>query len=85
MGNTVLIWSVQRKSVPLYAWHTLINFYLNWKELDRLRFLLEGDALAGGAGRAEDVFIGFTYQARPKWVVSKNQILWSGQPRSECP
>jgi len=45
----------------------LINFYLNWKELDKLGFLLEGDALAGaGPGRAEDVFIGFTYQARPK-------------------
>ncbi len=47
----------------------LINFYLNWKELDRLGFLLEGDALAGaGPGRAEDVFIGFTYQARPKML-----------------
>lgn len=60
--------SVQQAEKTNLGFVPLINFYLNWKELDRLGFLLEGDALAGGPGRAEDVFIGFTYQARPKML-----------------
>ncbi len=40
----------------------LINFYLNWNFTQRAGFLLEGDALVGKQGRAEDIFGGFTYK-----------------------
>lgn len=39
----------------------LINFRLDYTPFDNLRFILEGDALAGPQGRAEDVFIGAMY------------------------
>jgi hypothetical protein len=41
----------------------LLNFRLMWSATDRIRFLLEGDALAAPQGRAEDVFTGVLVDA----------------------
>lgn len=40
----------------------LVNFLLDWRFLENLGLLLEGDALAAPQGRAEDVFAGLRYQ-----------------------
>jgi hypothetical protein len=39
----------------------LINFRLNWRLAPQFSLLFEGDALAAPQGRAEDVFLGLTY------------------------
>ncbi|QHT71590.1 hypothetical protein GXP67_35455 [Rhodocytophaga rosea] len=40
----------------------LINFYLEWNFAERFGLILEGDALVGKQGRAEDIFAGLGYQ-----------------------
>ncbi len=40
----------------------LVSFDLRYLCSDRWNFLLKGDALVGPVGRAEDVFVGATYQ-----------------------
>lgn len=40
----------------------LINFYVGWQVTERFKAILEGDALVGKQGRAEDIFAGFGYQ-----------------------
>lgn len=40
----------------------LVNFYLHWMASEDLGLLVEGDALVGPQGRAEDVFLGVTYR-----------------------
>ena len=39
----------------------LVNFLAEWRPSKRLRFILEGDALAGPQGRAEDVLLALRY------------------------
>lgn len=39
----------------------LIRFYMNWNMADRLYLVLDGDALVGTQGRAEDVLLGLQY------------------------
>lgn len=40
----------------------LVNFYLLWTPINKGSLLIEGDALATGQGRAEDVFAGIMYR-----------------------
>jgi hypothetical protein len=40
----------------------LLNFGLNYSFTDKLGFLVDGDALAGGPGRAEDMIVAFSYK-----------------------
>ncbi|UCH79225.1 MAG: hypothetical protein JSU81_04560 [Candidatus Coatesbacteria bacterium] len=42
----------------------LVNFALAWSLTERWTFQVEGDALVGPQGRAEDVFAGFAYSLR---------------------
>lgn len=44
----------------------LLNLLLEYRPSERWRVLLEADALAGGPGRAEDVFLGLGYKVTPK-------------------
>lgn len=44
----------------------LLNILAEYRAGERWRVLLEADALAGGPGRAEDVFLGLGYQVAPK-------------------
>ncbi len=44
----------------------LLNLLLEFRPSDRWRVLLEADALAGGPGRAEDVFLGLGYKLTPR-------------------
>jgi len=41
----------------------LINFRLDWQLAEKLGLIFEGDALAAPQGRAEDVFLGFGWDA----------------------
>lgn len=43
----------------------LVSFRLGWQPLSRFSLLLDGDALAAPQGRAEDLFIGGTFQLTP--------------------
>lgn len=47
----------------------LINFYASYKPSYRWSFILEGDALAAKAGRAEDIFAGASCLINPKFSV----------------
>jgi hypothetical protein len=47
----------------------LINFYASYKPSYRWNVILEGDALAAKAGRAEDIFAGVAYQVNPRFSV----------------
>lgn len=44
----------------------LINFGAEYLFNDKIQLILDADALAGGPGRAEDVFIAFSYKAIEK-------------------
>lgn len=44
----------------------LLNLLLEYRPAERWRVLLEADALAGGPGRAEDVFLGLGYKLSPR-------------------
>lgn len=44
----------------------LLNLVIEYRPTYRWRVILEADALAGGPGRAEDVFLGLNYQVAPK-------------------
>jgi hypothetical protein len=39
----------------------LINIYFSYTPIDKMQFLLEGDALGSKQGRAEDIFAGISY------------------------
>jgi hypothetical protein len=39
----------------------LIRFYSNWEFVNRWHFIIDGDALVGNQGRAEDILIAFGY------------------------
>ena len=41
----------------------LVSFSLDWTPAGRLGLLLDGDALVGPVGRAEDVFLGGTFRS----------------------
>lgn len=43
----------------------LASFMVHWRFAGRLGLLLDGDALAGGPGRAEDVTLALTWEAAP--------------------
>jgi hypothetical protein len=43
----------------------LASFMVHWRFAERFGLLLDGDALAGGPGRAEDVTLALTWEAAP--------------------
>jgi hypothetical protein len=43
----------------------LASFLVHWRFAERFGLLLDGDALAGGPGRAEDVTLALTWEAAP--------------------
>ncbi|MPR36308.1 hypothetical protein [Salmonirosea aquatica] len=45
----------------------LLNLLAEFRISERWQALMEADALAGGPGRAEDVFLGLGYQLGPRW------------------
>ncbi|MBI5068025.1 MAG: hypothetical protein HZB56_07280 [Deltaproteobacteria bacterium] len=44
----------------------LASFLVHWRFAERFGLLLDGDALAGGPGRAEDVTLALTWEAAPQ-------------------
>lgn len=56
----------------------LLNFALAWRWADRWTFQVEGDALAGPQGRAEDVFAGLAYELREALVLRSGYRLLEG-------
>jgi hypothetical protein len=47
----------------------LLSFSFRWRFAPDWSLLLDGDALAGGPGRAEDVLLALRYQLRPDLAV----------------
>ncbi len=67
-----LISSTQDTHFSNVGFVPLLNLLLEYRPSDCWRVLLEADALAGGPGRAEDVFLGLGYKVTPKIG------LWAG-------
>jgi len=61
----------------------LVNFYASYKPNYRWSLILEGDALAAKAGRAEDVFAGVAYQVNPKFGIKLGYRIVEGGADSE--
>lgn len=63
----------------------LINFYLGWNFTQKLGLILEGDALVGKQGRAEDIFAGLGYQIVKEKVTLKAgyRVLEGGADNDE--
>lgn len=56
----------------------LVHFLVAWTPRPALQLLCEGDALAGPQGRAEDVFLGLGYQARPQFTIRAGYRILEG-------
>jgi hypothetical protein len=56
----------------------LINFYASYKPSYRWMVILEGDALAARAGRAEDIFGGLSYQVNNKLGIKLGYRMLEG-------
>jgi hypothetical protein len=56
----------------------LVNFALAWRLGERWTFQVEGDALVGPQGRAEDVFAGLAYDLRDSLAVRSGYRLLEG-------
>jgi hypothetical protein len=65
-ANVRLISSTQDTNFDNVGFVPLLNLLAEYRPTERWRLLLEADALAGGPGRAEDVFLGVGYQLGPK-------------------
>jgi hypothetical protein len=56
----------------------LVHFLVAWTPRPALQVICEGDALAGPQGRAEDVFLGVGYQARPQFTLKAGYRILEG-------
>jgi hypothetical protein len=56
----------------------LLSFAVRWMWSERLCGILEGDALAGGPGRAEDVFAGVGFFAAPRVTIRGGYRILEG-------
>lgn len=56
----------------------LINFFLHWKPIEKIGFLLDGDALAAPQGRAEDVLVALSYHFNEDFYVKLGYRLLEG-------
>ncbi len=62
----------------------LINFYFDWRPLERWGIMVEGDALAAPQGRAEDVFFGvYFYDDRFLRIKAGYRLLEGGADNDE--
>ena len=62
----------------------IINFYLNYRPIEKLGIIFEGDALAipNIPGRAEDVFLGVGYYVRENLAIKAGYRLLEGGSRN---
>lgn len=62
----------------------IINFYLNWRMVDKVALIFEGDALVApnGVGRAEDVFLGGAYYVNENLAIKAGYRLLEGGSRN---
>jgi hypothetical protein len=57
----------------------LINFYIAWEMVPKLSLLIEGDALVGPGGRAEDIFAGLAYGiSRDRFLIKAGYRVLEG-------
>jgi len=61
-ANITLSQGTKSSDFPDLGVVPLVNFYLLWSPVKNASLLLEGDALATGVGRAEDIFAGIMYR-----------------------
>lgn len=62
----------------------LIRFYMDWNLYNTLHLVLDGDALVGTQGRAEDILLGFQYAPTPKLRIKAGyRILEGGADNKE--
>ena len=56
----------------------IINLYLNWRPIEKLGIILEGDGLAVPQGRAEDFFVGAAYYVNDNLAIKGGYRLLEG-------
>lgn len=61
-ANITLTQGSKSSDYPNLGVVPLVNFYFLWTPINKASLLIEGDALATGQGRAEDVFAGIMYR-----------------------
>ena len=62
----------------------IINFYLNYRPIQKLGIIFEGDALVApnGVGRAEDIFLGAAYYINDNLAIKAGYRLLEGGSRN---
>ena len=78
-ANIVLSQGNVSADFPDLGFVPLINFYFSFQASDKIAFIVEGDALASGQGRAEDIFAGVSFDIS-EWIAIKGgyRILEGG-------
>ncbi len=56
----------------------IVNLYLNYRPIEQLGIILEGDALAVPQGRAEDVFLGAAYYVNDNLAIKAGYRILEG-------
>jgi hypothetical protein len=77
-ANITLSQGAKSSDFPDLGVVPLVNFYLLWSPLKKASLLLEGDALASGQGRAEDIFAGIMYRPVDKLGIKAGYRILEG-------
>lgn len=77
-ANIVLTQGNVSSDYPDLGFVPLVNFYVSYNPSDRLRFIVEGDALASRQGRAEDIFAGISYDISDRFAVKGGYRILEG-------
>lgn len=77
-ANIVLSQGTRTADYPDLGFVPLINFYFSVQPVDKLRLILEGDALASKQGRAEDIFAGILYDISEHFAVKGGYRILEG-------
>ena len=77
-ANIVLSQGNVSADYPDLGFVPLVNFYFSFRASDKLRLILEGDALASGQGRAEDIFAGVAYDVSDRIAIKGGYRILEG-------
>lgn len=77
-ANIVLSQGSVSADFPDLGFVPLINFYFSIRASDKIQLILEGDALASGQGRAEDIFAGVAYDVTERIAIKGGYRILEG-------
>ncbi len=77
-ANIVISQGNKSADYPDLGFVPLVNFYFSVQPVEKLRLILEGDALASKQGRAEDIFAGISYDLSEHFAVKGGYRILEG-------